>query len=176
MGRRVGAATHHRDGTQHDRARSGRIAERGDGRRGDRVRRPGGGRKKLTSSDTTLLDDLREPVEPATRGDPQAPLLRTSKSLRHLAAALRKPGHRIGNNAVAQLLRELGYSLRSTRKIREGSTHPDRDPQFGYINAQTSAALVAGKPADLGGHQEEGACRRPPGQEAVLSVKRRSAR
>ena len=34
-----------------------------------RVRRPGG-RKKLTSSDATLLDDLRELVEPATRGDP----------------------------------------------------------------------------------------------------------
>ena len=76
-----------------------------------RVRRPGGGRKKLTSSDATLLGDLRALVEPATRGDPQAPLLWTSKSLRHLAAALRDLGHRIGHNAVADLLRELGYSL-----------------------------------------------------------------
>jgi len=42
-----------------------------------RVRRPGGGRKKLTFSDATLLDDLRELVEPATCGDPQALLLWT---------------------------------------------------------------------------------------------------
>ena len=111
-----------------------------------RVRRAGGGRKKLTSGDATLLDDLRQLVEPATRGDPQAPLLWTSKSLRHLAAALRNLGHRIGHNAVAGLLCELGYSLQSNRKTREGSNHPDRDAQFGYINAQTSDALTAGQP------------------------------
>ncbi len=102
-----------------------------------RVRRAGGGRKKLTSGDATLLDDLRELVEPATRGDPQAPLLWTSKSL----------GHRVGHNAVASLLRELGYSLQSNRKTREGSNHPDRDAQFGYIAAQMSDALAAGQPA-----------------------------
>ena len=112
-----------------------------------RVRRPGGGRKKLTSSDATLLGDLRELVEPATRGDPQAPLLWTSKSLRHLAAALRDLGHRIGHNAVAHLLRELGYSLQANRKTREGSNHPDRDAQFGYINARTREALASGQRA-----------------------------
>ena len=112
-----------------------------------RVRRAGGGRKKLTFSDATLLGDLRALVEPATRGDPQAPLLWTSKSLRHLAAALRSLGHRIGHNAVAHLLRELGYSLQANRKTREGSNHPDRDAQFGYINARTSEALAAGQPA-----------------------------
>jgi hypothetical protein len=50
-----------------------------------RVRRPGGGRKKLTQSDPTLLSDLRNLVEPATRGDPEAALLWTSRSLRNLA-------------------------------------------------------------------------------------------
>src|SRR5690242_748594 len=76
-----------------------------------RVRRAGGGRKKLTSGDAHCLMICAKLVEPATRGDPQAPLLWTSKSLRHLAAALRNLGHRIGHNAVASLLRELGYSL-----------------------------------------------------------------
>ena len=56
-------------------------------------------------------------------------------------------GHRIGHNAVASLLRELGYSLQSNRKTREGSNHPDRDTQFGYINAQMNDALAAGQPA-----------------------------
>jgi Rhodopirellula transposase DDE domain len=60
-----------------------------------RIRRPGGGRKKLTQTDPTLLSDLRTLVEPATRGDPEAALLWTSRSLRNLADALRSMGHRI---------------------------------------------------------------------------------
>jgi len=113
----------------------------------DRIRRPGGGRKKLTTTDATLLSDLQDLLEPATRGDPQAPLLWTSKSLRNLAAALQRLGHRIGHNVVADLLRELGYSLQSNRKTREGANHPDRDAQFGYINARVKAALAACQPA-----------------------------
>ena len=111
------------------------------------VRRPGGGRKRLTAQDDTLLDDLRSLVEPATRGDPEAPLLWTAKSLRKLAAGLQALGHRIGHNVVGDLLRGLGYSLQANRKTREGSHHPDRDAQFGYINQQVTAALAAGEPA-----------------------------
>lgn len=112
-----------------------------------RVRRPGGGRKPLAAQDATLLDDLRALVEPETRGDPQAPLLWTAKSLRKLAAGLQALGHRIGHNVVGDLLREMGYSLQANRKTREGSHHPDRDAQFGYINRQVTAALEAGEPA-----------------------------
>ena len=39
-----------------------------------RVRAKGGGRKKLTSKDPTLLRDLDALVEPTTRGDPRSPL------------------------------------------------------------------------------------------------------
>ncbi len=112
-----------------------------------RVRRPGGGRKKATEVDPTLLSDLKDLVEPATRGDPEAPLLWTSRSLRNLADALRTMGHEIGHNVVGDLLRQLNYSLQSNRKTKEGSHNPDRDAQFGYINTQVKAALVAGQPA-----------------------------
>jgi hypothetical protein len=112
-----------------------------------RVRRPGGGRKKLTETDATLLSDLQGLVEPTTRGDPQAPLLWTSRSLRNLAEALQTMGHRVGHNVVADLLRQLNYSLQSNRKTREGSHTPDRDAQFNYLNAQVTAALAAGEPA-----------------------------
>jgi transposase len=112
-----------------------------------RVRRAGGGRKRLAAQDATLVEDLRALVEPATRGGPQAPLLWTAKSLRHLAAGLRAQGHRIGHNVVGDLLRSLGYSLQANRKTREGSHHPDRDAQFGYINRQVTATLAAGEPA-----------------------------
>jgi hypothetical protein len=112
-----------------------------------RVRRPGGGRKKATEVDPTLLDDLKELVEPVTRGDPEAPLLWTSRSLRNLADALRSMGHEIGHNVVGDLLRQLNYSLQSNRKTKEGTHNPDRDAQFGYINAQVKAALAASQPA-----------------------------
>jgi len=112
-----------------------------------RVRRPGGGRKRLAAQDATLVGDLRTLVEPTTRGDPEAPLLWTAKSLRNLAAGLQALGHRIGHNVVGDLLREMGYSLQANRKTREGSRHPDRDAQFGYINRQVTAALAEDQPA-----------------------------
>ncbi|TWB08132.1 DDE family transposase [Nitrospirillum amazonense] len=76
-----------------------------------------------------------------------APLLWTAKSLRNLAAGLRDLGHRIAHNVVADLLRDMGYSLQANRKTLEGSNHPDRDAQFGYINEQVKAALAANQPA-----------------------------
>ena len=111
------------------------------------VRRPGGGRKRLAAKDPSLLDDLQGLVEPATRGDPRAPLLWTAKSLRNLAAELRRLGHGISHNVVGDLLRGLGYSLQANRKTREGTSHPDRDAQFEYINEQVKQALAAGEPA-----------------------------
>src|ERR1035438_9004526 len=73
------------------------------------------------------LDDLRSLVEPSTRGDPQASLLWTAKSLRNLAGGLCELGHRISYSAVREVLRSLGYSLQANCKTREGGNHPDRD-------------------------------------------------
>src|SRR5882724_4767090 len=58
-----------------------------------RSRRPGGGRKKATDKDPTLLADLQTLVESTTRGDPESPLLWTARSQRHLVAALTAQGH-----------------------------------------------------------------------------------
>ena len=124
-----------------------RSCAAGGGCRRERVRRQGGGRRPLVDTDPSLLGDLRDWSSRPTRGDPKAPLLWTAKSLRNLAAGLRELGHRIGHNVVADLLRELGYSLQANRKTREGTNHPDRDAQFGYINEQVKQALAAGEPA-----------------------------
>jgi hypothetical protein len=108
-----------------------------------RVRCPGGGRKKLTTTDATLLTDLRGLVEPTTGGDPEAPLLWTSRSLRNLAEALRAMGHRIGYNVVADLLRQLNYSLQANRKTREGSHNPDRNAQFGLTHPPPEICMLS---------------------------------
>jgi len=77
---------------------------------------------------------LESLVEPTTRGDPESPLRWTCKSTRQLASALGAQGYRIGRQTVATLLDDLGYSLQGNRKTKEGSSHPDRDAQFNYIN------------------------------------------
>ena len=47
---------------------------------------------------------------------------------------------------VAELLRELGYSLQANRKNKEGSSHPDRNAQFEYINRQVKRFLAGKQP------------------------------
>jgi hypothetical protein len=111
-----------------------------------RVRAPGGGRKALASGDPALLRDLEALVEPVTRGDPMSPLRWTCKSTRQLAAELSRQGHPVSHQTVADLLRGLRYSLQGNRKTKEGTAHPDRDAQFAYINAQTSAFQARGQP------------------------------
>ncbi len=111
-----------------------------------RIRRPGGGRKRTLEKDPTLLTDLEGLVEPTASGDPMSPLRWTSKSVRHLAEALQRMGHRVSRQLVAELLAAAGYSLQANRKTREGSTHPDRDAQFRYINRQVRRFQAATQP------------------------------
>ncbi len=113
---------------------------------GQRIRRSGGGRKRAVVKDPTLLADLERLVEPVNRGDPEAPLRWTSKSVRKLADELLRQGHQVSHNLVASLLKELGYRLQANRKTGEGSTHPDRDAQFEYIQAEVKAFQAAGQP------------------------------
>jgi transposase len=112
----------------------------------DRVRAPGGGRKKAEVTNPELLNELEDLTEPDTRGDPESPLRWTTKSTRRLAEQLTDAGHPISHTAVAKLLRFLGYSLQSTRKKMEGSQHPDRDDQFRYINKLATEFLASGDP------------------------------
>ncbi len=111
-----------------------------------RVRRPGGGRRSLAEKDDTLLEDLNALLDPITRGDPMSPLRWTCKSTTKLAAQLRAGGHEVSQATVWRLLDELGYSMQSNRKTREGSDHPDRDAQFGFINATAEEFLAGGWP------------------------------
>ena len=111
-----------------------------------RVRREGAGRKRLVDTDPDLRADLDGLVEPATRGDPMCPLRWTSKSTGNLAGALASMGHQVSADTVGRLLKQAGYSLQATRKMREGSDHPDRDQQFVYLSQQVAEHLSAGQP------------------------------
>jgi hypothetical protein len=104
-----------------------------------RVRRPGGGRRALSQADPGLLEALERLIEPATRGDPMSPLRWTCKSTAKLAEELTRQNHPVSDRTVALLLKQSGYSLQANRKTREGSSHPDRNAQFEYINRRVSA-------------------------------------
>jgi hypothetical protein len=112
-----------------------------------RQRRPGGGRKSALEKQPQLLQAIEQIVDPATRGDPMAPLRWTSKSLSHMVSELSRQGYSISATTVGKLLQEeLGYSLQALRKTREGISHPDRDAPFHYINHQCQAFQQRGQP------------------------------
>ena len=111
-----------------------------------RARRPGGGRKRVAGTDPGLKDALLALVDPESRGDPESPLRWTTKSTRHLAAALTAAGHPVSAPTVAALLKEESFSLQGNVKTLEGARHADRDAQFRYINAQARDHIGAGDP------------------------------
>ncbi len=98
-----------------------------------RLRKIGGGRKKLTEKTPEIIQHLEALVEPVTRGDPESSLRWTCKSTAILAEELQKRGFSISQRKVWGLLSDLGYSLQSNKKTKEGDDHPDRDMQFFFI-------------------------------------------
>ncbi|WP_026240430.1 ISAzo13 family transposase [Parafrankia discariae] len=113
---------------------------------GRRVRRPGGGRRRIEDTDPAVVAALLALVEPEERGDPTSPLRWTTKSLRHLAEQLTRQGHPVSPSTVRRLLRAAGFSLQANSKTLEGKQHPDRDAQFRYLNDQVVKHQKAGEP------------------------------
>lgn len=146
---------------------------------GDRIRRPGGGRKSAVELQPGLPAALEALIDGAIRGDPCSPLRWVSRSLRHLVKELVAQGFEVSQRTVANLLRELKYSCQGNRKTREGANHPDRDAQFRYINATVKAAITAGEPAIsvdtkrkelIGDFKNNGRELRPMGQPEPVRV------
>ena len=78
----------------------------------------------------TALEDLLEDV---TAGDPITGLKWTHRSLERLSRALRRRGIKLGETAIARLMRRGGFSLRTNRKRLAGTHDPRRDRQFRYL-------------------------------------------
>jgi hypothetical protein len=111
-----------------------------------RIRQAGAGRPGIEQTQPGIKEALEQLVDPLTRGDPTSPLRWTCKSRAKLAAALLKSGWTVSSTTVGRLLHELGYSLQSVRKSREGVAHPDRNAQFEYINATSQSCLERNQP------------------------------
>jgi Rhodopirellula transposase DDE domain len=151
---------------------AGQVAPEG------RVRRPGGGRKKLAQTDPGLVPALLALVEDSTRGDPVSPLMWTTKSVAKLAGELTVAGHRCSPQTCWRLLGEQGFSTQSNARVKEGAQHADRDAQFRYIAGQAGGHLAAGQPVisvdakkkeQVGEYAQAGAEWRPKGDPVAVA-------
>jgi hypothetical protein len=111
-----------------------------------RSRRPGGGRKRLEETDPGLAGALEELVKDASRGDPESPLVWTTRSAAHLAGELTAQGHPCSESTVLRLLGKLGYTQQSNSRAQEGRQHPERDRQFRHIAARSQEYARTGDP------------------------------
>lgn len=100
----------------------------------ERIRKKGGGRKKATHKFPEIKIELAKLIEPALRGEPDSPLMWTSKSLRKLSSELKSIGLNVSHNLIGEILNEEGFSLQANRKTDEGKSHPDRNAQFEHIH------------------------------------------
>lgn len=111
-----------------------------------KIRKPGGGRKKHKESQIGLMEALESIVNPHTMGDPMRVLLWTSKSLRNIERAIKEIGYSISYVTIGELLKTMGYSLQGNKKTEEGGDVPDRNEQFEYINTTALCFMAEGAP------------------------------
>jgi hypothetical protein len=112
----------------------------------ERIRRPGGGRKRLEDSDPRFARALEKLMDENTAGDPMSLLRWTNKSTTRIAEELTRQGHPASDDTVRRRLLQMDYSLQTNVKTKEGSSPADRDEQFRYINAQVRKFLARGEP------------------------------
>ena len=126
------------------------IKEIGESKRGttaDRIRKEGGGRKSIEETQPGITKALESLVSESSFGNPESPLLWTTKSLRNLSGALEEKGFSISFSKVRQMLSDLGYSLQLNQKMLQvGKPHPDRDGQFRHINELAKGFMAEGIP------------------------------
>ena len=111
-----------------------------------RVRRDGGGRKRIEETDPEIKKLIVGIVEETTAGDPMSLLRWTSKSTRTISEELSRRGHPTAAMTVARCLADLGYSLQANVKTKEGPQHAERDAQFRYLNRLVKGYIKAGDP------------------------------
>jgi Rhodopirellula transposase DDE domain len=144
---------------------------------GKRIRGAGGGRNKQEEYDPSLHADLEALLDP--KGDPMSLVRWTTKSVAKVKEALKRQGHQLGDTAISRRLHALGYSLRANKKTIEGSSHADRDAQFGHIKQRSEQFEAAGDPIIwvdckkkelIGNFKNNGREWQPEGEETTVNV------
>lgn len=144
-----------------------------------RLRRPGGGRKRLEKKNPKLLNALNAIMEDNTAGSPMGSLIWTNKSATRIAEKLSGEGYLISDESIRRKLHEQGYSMQSNRKDKEGMAPPERDAQFRYINKTAKEFMENKQPVIsvdtkkkelVGNFKNPGKTWRKKGQPEVVNI------
>src|SRR3989344_5936681 len=111
-----------------------------------RIRKEGGGRKKIELMNSKLKKELDNIMKNNTAGNPMKNIKWTHKSTYSIAKSLKSKKHSISEDTVGRMLKEEKYSLQANKKMYEGKSYPDRDEQFCYINDQVDIFLDKKQP------------------------------
>lgn len=112
---------------------------------GERVRKEGGGRKKLEAHYSGVTAAVERIANP--KGNPESPLRWTSYSMEHIAEIAQAEGYPISAMGVYRILKAKGFALKANKKEVEGkSNHPDRNAQFEHIVDQMETMEKVGAP------------------------------
>ena len=94
-------------------------------------------------------------LESSTRGDPQSPLLWTSKSTRHLADALVQQGHHVSHHTIARVSRTCTIACKRIGKRRKAVLIPILMRHSSISRRKSGRFRNAGNRC-IGGREEEG--------------------
>jgi len=111
-----------------------------------RIRKEGGGRKKITAAQPGIREALSKLLADSTAADPERPLLWTIKSQRTLSEELAAEGFKACPTTVGKLLEEMDYSLQGNQKVLVGNKHIDSGKQFEFINKKVKVFQKHGLP------------------------------
>lgn len=112
-----------------------------------RVRKPGGGNKRLLDKEPVLLEVFDDIVEAHTAGLPQDDSVRwVSLTIPQIRGIFKERGIDISDYHVRQMVAVRGFKKRSFVKSRTLKDDKDRDAQFRKINSLTEQCLSQGIP------------------------------
>ncbi len=120
--------------------------ELGDKSQQFRIRRPGGGRKRIEERDPAVITTLERLLDDEVAGDPMTEQRWIRSSLSHLSKLLKEEGHQASTSTVARLLKKMGFSLKANKRKQGRLGCPERDEQFKYIASHKEQFLKASLP------------------------------
>ena len=145
---------------------------------GERIRKEGGGRKKLEVYYPGVEAAVEKIADP--KGDPMSSLRWTSRSMEKIAKEACAQGYPISAMGVYGILKMKGFALKSNKKEVEGkSNHPDRDAQFEHIRGKVEEMDAKGVPTVsvdakktelIGNYKNQGREWQPKGSEVRVNV------
>ena len=114
---------------------------------GNRVRKPGGGRKKAEAKHPELIQQVQHTIKDRTAGDPmRQDVVWTDVTPQEISDSLQAQAVGVGPRIVRRILDTLGFAQRQIAKVLPGGDSPHRNAQFRHVGHLIQEFLEAGNP------------------------------